>query len=323
MNTDREAPGFHFHAQQLAYLREVERSGTFTEAAERLGVSQPALSQSLAELERRLGVPLFERHGRLRVLTEAGREVARFASEVLGRAAELRGWLTAYQDGAGGTLTVGMIDAASLYALPEAVRAFRDAFPGVTLRLVVDDSTTLADRLRAYQLDLAIVVGPAPADLDAVEVAREPLHIYAPAGTQQAGADADWVLYPAASHTRAQIEEGLARLGITPRVVLESGNPEVLRQMVALGFGWSVLPAAIASREPGALVEQRAVVAERTLLGVRRAGAPPDPRSAAFLRLAREHAWERAGDGARRPDGRRDAVMAPLDGTVRPSRPRS
>lgn len=292
MNERTEAPAFTFHAQQLACLREVERAGTFTEAAERLGVSQPALSQSLADLERRLGVPLFERQGRLRVLTEAGREAARFAAEVLGRAEDLRGWIAAYRDGEGGTLAVGMIDAASLYAFPEAVRVFREAYPGVTLRLVVDASSALAERLRRYELDLAIVVGPAPPDLDAVEVAREPLHIYAPAGATTAPAEADWVLYPAASHTRAQIEEGLARLGVTPRVVLESGNPEVLRQMVALGFGWSVLPAAVAD-SAGAGVEQRQVVAERTLLGVRRPGAAVDPRAEAFLRLAREHAWER------------------------------
>ncbi|GMU41096.1 MAG: LysR family transcriptional regulator [Chloroflexota bacterium] len=295
MNERHEAPAFPFHAQQLACLREVERAGTFTAAADRLGVSQPALSQSLADLERRLGVPLFERQGRLRVLTEAGREAARFASEVLGRAEDLRGWIDAYRDGAGGTLAVGMIDAASLYAFPEAVRAFREAYPGVTLRLVVDASSALAERLRRYELDLAILVGPAPADLDAVEVAREPLHIYAPAGASGAAAEADWVLYPAASHTRAQIEEGLARLGITPRVVLESGNPEVLRQMVALGFGWSVLPAAVADAERAGGVEQRQVVAERTLLGVRRPGAASDPRAEAFLRLARAHAWERRG----------------------------
>lgn len=303
MNKPAAIP-LQFHAQQLAYLREVERSATFTEAAERLGVSQPALSQALAELERRMGVPLFERQGRLRVLTEAGREAARFASEVLGRAAELQGWIGAYRDGAGGTLTVGMIDAASLYALPEAVRAFREEFPAVTLRMRVDTSTALVERLRRYELDLAVVVGPAPDDLEAVEVAREALHVYVPPGATERAEDADWVLYPTGSHTRAQIEEGLARLGIAPRVVLESGNPEVLRQMVALGFGWSVLPAAVADARGGADVEQRVAVGERTLLGVRRRGAPEDPRAAAFLRLARERAWRRPGDGARRPEGR-------------------
>ena len=127
MDNRSDAP-FAFNSQQLAYLREVERAGTFTEAARRLHVSQPALSQALAEFERRVGLPLFEPRGRLREFTEAGREAARFAAEVLGRAAEFRAWTQAYEQGGAGSLTVGMIDAASLYALPGAVRRFREVY---------------------------------------------------------------------------------------------------------------------------------------------------------------------------------------------------
>lgn len=287
MNTDPAGPApFSFHVHQLACLREVERSGTFTEAARRLHVSQPALSQSLAELERRAGVALFEPAGRLRVLTAAGREVARFAAEVLGRAEELHAWLAEYGEGGSGPLSVGMIDAASLYALPDAIRGFRRSHPGVELRLVVDTSTVLIERLRRFELDLAFIVGPAPDDLDGREVARETLHIYAPPGAPGTAAGAEWVLYPRGSQTRAIIDKGFGRMGLAPRVTLESGNPEVLRQMVALGLGWSVLPAAVAEVTPAMARSRREAVCERVLLGVRRAGAPPDPRAEAFLALA-------------------------------------
>ena len=276
-----------FRAQQMLYLREVQRGSTFTAAAARLGVSQPALSQALAALEVRVGAPLFEREGRRRVLTEAGREVARFAGDVLGRSAELRAWLDARRDGAGGTLAVGMIDAASLYVLPSAIRAFRAAHPGVQLRLVVDTSRALMERVRRFELDLAFVVGPAAADLEARVVQTEPLYVYAPPGATETPAAAEWALYPADSQTRVQIDEGLRRLGVTPRVMLESSNPEVLRQVVALGLGWSVLPAAVAEAGGPALeAGRREAVAERTLLGVRRAGGAPDARVEAFLRLA-------------------------------------
>lgn len=288
-----DAQPFAFHSQQLAYLREVERSGTFTEAARRLHVSQPALSQALAELERRVGLPLFEPRGRLRELTEAGREAARFASEVLGRASEFQAWAQAYREGESGTLTVGMIDAASLYALPEALRRFREVYPGVNLRLVVDTSDVLVERLRRYDLDLAFVVAPVAAGLDAVEVGREPLHVYAPAGhggDERDPREAEWVLYPVGSHTRQQIDEGLARLGVVPMVTLESHNPEVLRQMVALGLGWSVLPPAVVGEDPR--LEQREQVAERVLMGVRRPGSVGDPRVDAFLAVAGEGASE-------------------------------
>lgn len=281
---------FPFHAHQLAYLREVERAPTFTAAAERLGVSQPALSQALAAMERHLGVPLFERDGRRRVLTEAGAEVARFASEVLGRATELRSWIASREQGEAGSLAVGMIDAASLYLLPGTIGAFREAHPDVDLRLLVDTSEALMDRLRRFELDLAFVIAPAGADLEAVAVRTEPLHIYAPPAWEARpapGGEVEWALYPAGSHTRLLIDEGLRRLGITPRVMLESGNPEVLRQVVALGLGASVLPAAVAEDDVTAGRAARgAPVAERTLLGVRRAGAAPDARVQAFLRLA-------------------------------------
>ena len=211
--TPHDTAPLSIHLQQLVYLREVERAGTFTEAARRLHVSQPALSQSLAELERRVGLPLFEARGRRRELTEVGREAARFASEVLGRTAEFREWVEAYREGGAGSLTVGMIDAASLYALPDAVRRFRRQHPEVRLQLIVDTSTALVERLQRFELDLAFVVAPVAGEFDAVEVGREPLHIYAPADDARAPEEADWVLYPEGSHTRQQIDEGLARLG--------------------------------------------------------------------------------------------------------------
>ncbi|MDA1010095.1 MAG: LysR family transcriptional regulator [Chloroflexi bacterium] len=273
------------HLQQLAYLREVERTGTFTQAAQRLHMSQPALLQSLAELQRRVGLPLFEARGRRRILTEAGREAVRFATDVLGRTAEFCAWADAYRAGTQGTLTVGMIDAASLYALPGAVRTFRAAHPDVRLQLVVDTSGVLVERLRRYELDLAFVVSPVDGDLESVEIGREPLHIYTPPGVSPVASagDAEWVLYPQGSHTRQQIDEGLARLGIVPRVALESHNPQVLRQMVELGLGWGVLPPAVVGEGP---LIQREQVAERSLLGVRRAGRAEDPRVSAFLQVA-------------------------------------
>ncbi len=278
-------PNVHF--QQLVYVRELARAGTLTEAAERLHVSQPALSQALGQLERRLGVTLFERAGRRRVFTEAGREVVRFAETVLGEASELQERLAARGRGDGGTLRVGMIDAANLYVLPDTIRRFRAEHPGVDLRLLVHTSAALLERLEAFELDLAFVVGPLEGDYQVVEVLDEPLYLYAPRGVRERPEDGNWVLYPAGSQTRAAIDRGLARLGLRPEVTLESSNPEILRQMVVLGLGWSVLPEAVATSNRPVLERHRDdPVATRTLLGVRRRQAPPDARAAAFLALA-------------------------------------
>jgi DNA-binding transcriptional LysR family regulator len=279
----------NLHMQQLAYLQAVERWETLTEAASHLQVSQPALSQSLSQLEQRLGTALLERAGRRRRLTEAGLEVSRFAGEVLGLAAELRDWLREREAGRAGTLRVGMIDAASLYVLPETVRSFRTSYPNVHLTLIVDRSAMLLDQLKRFELDIAFVIGPTPAGYRSNEILREPLYIYSPPGALEEPEEADWVLYPRGRQTRLLIDEGLALRGLWPRVTLESDNPAVLRQMVALGLGWSVLPPAIAEAGEQSLHSQRhELIAERTLLAVRREHALDDTRINEFLRLVEE-----------------------------------
>lgn len=281
----------NLHLHQLAYLREVARQGSLSAAADALHVSQPALSQALAELARRLNVTLFERHGRSRRLTEAGRELLRFAEETLAGAEALERRLEALRSGEGGALTVGMIDAASLYVLPEVVRRYRAAHPGVELKLTVDTSDALLRRLRAFELDLAFVVGPVTdPDLVAHEVLREPLYIYAPAGDPEDPRSARWVLYPEGSRTRRIIDAAFVRANITPFVALESDNPAVLRQMVALGLGWSVLPPAIGEDPTGATgIRRGECLAQRPLYAVQRRGSPPDPRVETFLALAFTH----------------------------------
>jgi DNA-binding transcriptional LysR family regulator len=284
--------------QQLAYLREVGRADSLTEAAARLGVSQPALSQSLSDLERRLGVPLFERAGRRRVLTEAGQVALLAASEVLERLDVLRDRLAAGARGEAGTLRVGMIDAASLYLLPDAIRRYREAHASVDLRLVVDTSEELLRRLRGFDLDVAFVVGPAEADLSGVAIVEEALYLYRSPDSAGEARSADWALYPSASRTRQLIEEALAREGIRPRVTLESPNPEILRQMVALGLAWSVLPAAVGDRDslsgagPDLVRVREAPLVRRSLVAVRRLTAPPDARVEALLTLAGSDATE-------------------------------
>lgn len=273
---------------QLAYLREVERSGSLTAAAERLGLSQPALSQSLSDLERRLGVPLFERAGRRRVLTEAGREAVAAAAEVFERLDVLRDDLQARVRGGSGSLRVGMIDAASLYLLPNAIRAFREGYPEVDLRLIVDSSEVLLRQLRAFELDVAFVVGPVADDLVGASIVEEPLYVYRPAGGDGETA-LDWALYPAGSRTRQLIDESLARTGVRPRARFESANPDILRQAIALGLAWGVLPQAVAEEAGGAVVEVGdGPLVTRTLVAARRRTAAPDARIEALLALAAE-----------------------------------
>ena len=277
--------------RSLAYLHKVAELFSFTEAAEEFGISQPALSQSLSQLEQRLGVVLFEQDGRRRRLTEAGRTVADFASEVLGRAGDLQTWIQAHHHGEVGELRIGLIDAATLYLLPDALTIFRETYPDVEMRLVVDSSSALCDRLMRYELDLVFAVGPPTAGLIGEHLGTEELRIYARRDDDPAEVDpgqVEWALPPEGSRTRALIDAGLAEQGIEPVVTLTSQNPDVLRQVAAVGLAWTVLPEAVGGADPDLVDVSGKAVAHRPLVMLRRESAPPDARVEALSSLARD-----------------------------------
>jgi DNA-binding transcriptional LysR family regulator len=272
--------------RQLLALREAADAPTWAVAAERLGITPSALSQSLAELERRLGIPLFEPDGRRRRLRRDAREVLAFATRVTAQAADLRDRLDARRHGQRGRLRVGMIDAAALYRLTGAVTDLRHQRPDLEIEVVVDSSARLLDLLDRGELDLAVVVGPdhrLAADPEAYRtrfLLEEPFGVYAPGSPTSLadGADARWVSYPRDSNTRAVITAALARAGITPKVVAESGNPEVLVQLVRLGAGWAVLPVDVAERGPDPLRPvPGGVLLQRSLVVAERSDRPDDP----------------------------------------------
>ncbi len=278
--------------QQLGYLREVARADTWSEAAERLGVTQPALSQGLAELERRLGVALFERRGRNRVVTDAARPLVDLAERVLVSAADLTSAARGVARGVTGPLRVGMIDVAALHTLPDSITRFRRSYPEVELRLMVAPSGPLLRALRSGTLDLAVVIRPAelPPGLTVSSLSEEELRVYAPEGVPRRRAASGWgpwAMYPQGSTTRSIIEGALQRAGAPLDVVSESDNPEVLRQMVRLGLGWAVLPRSEAETGPEALRPyRREPLASRNLVFAQRLDAPYDPRADAFRELA-------------------------------------
>lgn len=280
---------------QLSYLVAVADAPTFAAAASGLGVSTSALSQGLSELERRVGVDLFERAGRRQHLRDEAAEVVAYARRVVADTADLARWARDTREGRAGRLRVGLIDAAAVHHLPGPLRSFRRARPDVELRLVVAPSTELLDALRRGRLDLAVVVAPPDGDpdLDVVALVDEPLVLVAPDGAPDTDvADparwGPWVLFPRGSHTRTVIDAGLARRGASLEVVAESHQPEVLREMARLGLGWTVLPS-VQARPPGrtrrsssADRDREVEVARRHLVLARRAARVTDPAADAL-----------------------------------------
>ena len=238
--------------QQLSYLVAVAEHDTFAEAARALGVTTSALSQGIAELERRLGLDLFERRGRRQVMTAEAEEVLAYARRVVADTRDLGRWLDAIRTGRAGRVRVGMIDAAAVHHLHTPMAAFRRDHPEVDLRLVVAPSGELVEQLALAELDLAVIVRSDHSDdlFETTVIVDEPLVVVPPDGVEVGDPETwgPWVLFPRGSRTRELIEQSLAGRVASVDVVAESHQPDVLREMTRLGMGWTVLPEAQAGR---------------------------------------------------------------------------
>ena len=267
--------------RQLEYLVAVADSDTFALAAEQVGVSPSALSQGLAELERRVGVSLFDREGRRRVLRADTEPVLDHARQVVALTADLADWALRTRSGDHGRLRVGMIDASAVQHHGEALRQFRAAHPELRIHLRVGPSGDLLQALVDGSIDLAVCVEPAEPlrGVTTEALMTEDLAIYAPDGRRRPGPSAGWgpwVLFPGSAHTRTVTETALRRRGAPVEVVAESHQPEVLCEMVRLGLGWSVLPVVQAEWGDRPL-EGCGVLVRRRLVTARRSGAAPHP----------------------------------------------
>ena len=320
------APLRNLTTHQLQYLSTVSRTATMAEAAELLSITPSALSQGLSELERRLGLDLFERQGRNRVLTVQGQEAAAHADRILASVRDMTLWADAAAKGETGLVRLGLIDIAAVNYFPEALIAFRAERPAIELRLSVGPSASLVSQLMSGQLDAAVIVeapasprrandGQGPDGQDAVgqgddesvlttvELFHEELAIYAPVAPgddrtarRRVGKPATWgpwVTFPPQSHTRGLVAAALRELGAEFRVEAESHQPEVLRQMVNLGMGWTVLPVLQAETEPNPLIRaRRRPLLTRRLVIARRRGTPTDPATTELIARLRQRAAE-------------------------------
>ncbi len=260
--------------RQMEYLVAVADEPTWALAAERVGVSPSALSQGLAELERRIGVPLFERDGRRRRIRHGAGPAVGHARQVLALTGDLVDWAERINTGRTGRLRLGMIDAAAVGHYPDVLRRFRADHPDVELRLRVAPSAPLIELLQSGDLDMVVCVEP-PDEVPGVDIEAlvdEQLSVYGPPGC--AIGDpltwGPWVLFPIGSHTRSVVVAELARLGAPIEVVAESHQPDVVREMVRLGSGWTVLPTAQAEHGERPLPPGRPLTTRRLVLATRR-----------------------------------------------------
>jgi DNA-binding transcriptional LysR family regulator len=237
----------------LRVLVAVLESGTFTAAAARLKLSQPAVSQHMAALEREAGLQLFERAGRLRVPTDAARELAdrgRVAMAALAEAdrtaEELRGLR-------GGRLSVGTTESPGVYRVPGMLGEFAKRYPDVELRMDIADGSELIRRLRIRDLDVGILCEATPAE-GIVTATLPPERLIAvwspdsPMATGKSGLDRfmeqPFIARQPGSGIRKAVDRWALEQGYDVQPAMELASLEAMKQAVMNGLGVSVLPEA-------------------------------------------------------------------------------
>lgn len=155
----------------LRYFREVAAHGSVRHAAEHLFVAQSAVSRQIALLEDELGVPLFERHARGMSLTEAGRLLLAYSTDMRSRFEELRGLIQEYGNLRRGHVDIACVEGLLARFMPEALRVFSDECPGISLSVAALGSNAVAEAIAEYRCDLGIVFGGSPRT-DLLELAQ-------------------------------------------------------------------------------------------------------------------------------------------------------
>ncbi|GAY24595.1 LysR family transcriptional regulator [Sphingobium fuliginis] len=164
--------------RQLNHFLAVAEELHFGRAAERLGMTQPPLSQSIMALERELGAPLFTRTKRQVALTPFGRQWLEHVRPAVGAVADLAAVARRLQAGTVGRIVLSFVSSADYSILPALVRRYANAFPRVDMTLVEATSDVQVEALVEGRTDAGLLIPPAsglPAAIDYRPLLREPL----------------------------------------------------------------------------------------------------------------------------------------------------
>jgi DNA-binding transcriptional LysR family regulator len=260
--------------RRLRVLSEVAARGSFSAAAEALSLSQPAVSQHVAALEREVGMALVERGTRPVELTEAGHALTRHATGIFVRLDDAEQELGEIAGRRRGRLRLGSFPTALVTLVPPTFARFRRRHPEVTLTVVDDHLQRLLPRLGRGELDLALIYRHAAlsitGDFDCTVLLEDEFRVVLPARHRLSrrrgpldltqleaepwiGGTADSAWYRITSHHCREA-------GFVPRVAFASDDYAAVQALVAAGLGVAVVPGlAVVHPVPG--VEVRSLSA--------------------------------------------------------------
>jgi DNA-binding transcriptional LysR family regulator len=238
--------------KQLRMIAAAATGRSFAAAADALHVTPPAVTAQMKLLEDEVGLPLFERDSTGLVATSAGQEMLDAARRIEAVLREARESIEAMRSPEGGRVTVGVVSTAKYFA-PRLLAAFAREHPRVELELVVGNRSDILSRFEAGGFDLSIMGRP-PVEvaLESALIGDHPhVVVAAPddplAGLPDLGPDRlagrTFLVREAGSGTRTLMEHFLARAGLAPKIGMEIGSNETIKQAVIAGLGLTFISA--------------------------------------------------------------------------------
>lgn len=238
--------------RQLEMFRAVVEAGSFTGAAQRLHVSQSAISRQLKLLEEELGTLLLHRTGRGVHVTPEGTILLATANRIWRDMQEVVAQISDTQKLQSGNISLGGGMTVCLHILPKLLKKFRSMYKNVDLRILTGTADHLLHALRAHELDLLLLTLPiAGEDLEVLPVLKEEMvvvtaknHALTRARTIEARKLARYplILFESGSNTRKAIDAFFLTQQLSVNVVMETENVEIIKAMVANGLGVTILP---------------------------------------------------------------------------------
>jgi DNA-binding transcriptional LysR family regulator len=228
----------------------VIESGSFSAAAERLHLSQPAVSLQVRQLEKSLKAPLIERVGRTAKPTAAGAALLAHAGQV-NAAVDLAVDAVARQaSGAAGRIRLGTGATACIFLLPPILKELRTSLPALEITVTTGNTPEIAKAVEDNVIDIGLVTMPVSGrSFEIIPVLKDEFVLIAPRDmplpariTPAVLATKPVVLFEPGGNTRRITDQWLARGGVSLKPLMSLGSVEAIKEMVRAGLGCAILP---------------------------------------------------------------------------------
>lgn len=254
-----------FTLDQLKILQMVSSQESFKKAAEKLYISQPAVSLQIQSLEKQLNTALFYRDKRKARLTETGQLLVKYCNRILNLCEETCRAITELQTLESGTLVIGASQTTGTYLMPRLIGIFRHKYPQISVELQIHSTRKISWGVAQGQIDLAIVGGEIPKELektlDVTSYAEDELALILPKSHPFSSLDyiqkedlyrLRFIALDPQSTIRNMIENTLIENGIDSRyfkIEMELNSIEAIKNAVQSGLGAAFVSVSAISKE--------------------------------------------------------------------------